>query len=165
MGLFDFTLQKKVNELGVSKIVDVIPLNEITLRSVHIDSELDRWEILRRFCLGVGLLQPNDNRTTIVDVLIVLFDYPDGLSTNKIVSKVISFRIDRGFAFGGVAVTNIRSLLRRLKELGIVEKFRGKHRITEGLSLTKVFDNKLLPFIMNKTLKNIRKLCLEWDRR
>ena len=53
------------------KISRDTPLAEITLRRYEKPTVNDR-ELVRKFCLSIGLLQPGDSRDVIVDVLYVL---------------------------------------------------------------------------------------------
>jgi len=48
------------------------PLMEVTLRRYEKPVGLEERELVRKFCLGVGLLQPGDSRDVVVDVVLAL---------------------------------------------------------------------------------------------
>ena len=48
------------------------PLMEVTLRRYEKPVGLEQRELVRKFCLGIGLLQPGDSRDVVVDVLFAL---------------------------------------------------------------------------------------------
>ena len=56
---------------NLGKISRDTPLAEITLRRYEKPTMGDR-ELVRKFCLSVGLLQPGDSRDVVVDVFHVL---------------------------------------------------------------------------------------------
>ena len=51
-----------------------IPLKEITLRRYEKPYDLEGRELIKKFCLSIGLLQPGDSRDVVVDVLRVLLE-------------------------------------------------------------------------------------------
>ncbi|MEK6867697.1 MAG: hypothetical protein AABX98_02640, partial [Nanoarchaeota archaeon] len=48
------------------------PLMEVTLRRYEKPVGLEDRELVRKFCLSVGLLQPGDSRDVVVDVLMTM---------------------------------------------------------------------------------------------
>ncbi len=56
----------------------------------------------------------------------------------------------------GIAPSNIRRQLRRLKDLFIVEKTNNLYRITEFLSLGEIFDEKIDGFLMPSLVSRVR---------
>ena len=65
------------------------PLAEITLRKYEQPNNLIQRELIKKICLGLGLLQPGDSRDVIVDVLLVLINSKEALSSEKINDFVI----------------------------------------------------------------------------
>ncbi|MBS3115154.1 hypothetical protein J4482_00840 [Candidatus Woesearchaeota archaeon] len=53
------------------KIKDT-PLSEISLRRYEKPSKLSDRELVKKFCLSIGLLQPGDSRDVIVDIMEVM---------------------------------------------------------------------------------------------
>jgi hypothetical protein len=51
-----------------------LPITEITLRKYERPEDLTRREIVKRFCLSIGVLQPGDSRDVIVDIMQVMLD-------------------------------------------------------------------------------------------
>src|SRR3989338_4281636 len=109
-----------------------IPLAEITLRKYEKPFELDRRELVRKLCLSTGLLQPGDSRDVIVDILYVLLHAKkekQALSSEEIQRFVIESRNDAKAVLQGIAASNIRRQLKRLRDIFLVEKIKNKYRI------------------------------------
>src|SRR3989338_9172261 len=71
------------------------PLMEVTLRRYEKPIGLEDRELVRKFCLGVGLLQPGDSRDVVVDVLLALLlarKEREMLTSEKINERVIEIR-------------------------------------------------------------------------
>ena len=58
----------------MAKISRDTPLPELTLRKYEKPQNMSRRELVRKFCLSLGLLQPGDSRDVVVDVLHVLLE-------------------------------------------------------------------------------------------
>ena len=143
----------------MKKISKDIPLSEITLRRYERPHKQTRREIIRKLCLSIGLLQPGDSRDVIVDVLYVLLNakkQKKKLSSESIKEKVIHVRKKHKLSLTGIASSNIRRQLRRLKDLFIIEKINNYYRITEFLSLSEVFDEKIDGFLMPSLVSRVR---------
>ena len=101
----------------MAKISRDTPLAEITLRRYEKPTMNDR-DLVRKFCLSIGLLQPGDSRDVIVDVLHVLMksrQSKEELHSEEIKNKVMEFRKGMGLPMLGIASSNIRRQLKRLK--------------------------------------------------
>ncbi|MEK6907222.1 MAG: hypothetical protein AABW45_01725, partial [Nanoarchaeota archaeon] len=93
------------------------PLAEITLRKYEQPNNLTQRELVKKLCLSLGLLQPGDSRDVIVDVLLVLINSKEPLSSEKINDLVIELRKKENLPLKGIAGSNIRRQLKRLKDL------------------------------------------------
>src|SRR3989338_8772372 len=98
------------------------PLAEITLRKYEKpSSDMHKRDIIKKLCLSVGLLHPGDSRDIIVDIFHVLIESKDTLDSEEVQKRVIEYRKKRNLVLKGVAQSNIRRQLRRLRELFLVE--------------------------------------------
>ena len=134
----------------IKKIVSKdTPLAEITLRKYEKPGEeISQRDAIKKLCLSIGLLQPGDSRDIIVDIFHVLIDSKQTLDSNEIQRKVIEFRKNKNLTLQGVAQSNIRRQLRRLRELFLVEKVKNTYRIAENESLHNIFEEKIKKFII-----------------
>lgn len=129
------------------------PLKEIILRKYETPREMDKRKFFKHICLSLGLLQPQDRRDTIVDVLIILFDaYNDEqiLTLPQIQAMLVGLGIEEG-----IAESNIRRHLRRFIAIGLVERIHNKYRFSEGESLSKAFEKITKAFIIDDTVNRI----------
>ena len=141
-----------------------IPLSEITLRRYEKPSNLSERELIRKLCLSIGLLQPGDSRDVIVDILAVLIkakkekkDY----TSDQICKLVIEERKKQSLQMLGVASSNIRRQLKRLKDILLVEKRLNAYRIVEHGHLAEIFEEKIEKFM----LQNINSRIKEYLKR
>ena len=142
-----------------------IPLSEITLRRYEKPANLNGRELVRKICLSIGLLQPGDSRDVIVDVLNVLIKTKKemkALTSDEICSRVIDERKNSKLPMLGVASSNIRRQLKRLKDLLIVEKRLNAYRIAEHSALNEIFEERiekiLLPSISSRIKEYLKKI-------
>lgn len=135
------------------------PLSEIVLRRYEKPLGLKRRELVRKLCLGLGLLNPGDSRDVVVDVLCVLLYARRGekkLSSDEIREETISLRRQEGLDDRGTAASNIRRQIRRLKALFLVEKLKNDYRITENARLADLFSEKIEKIMLPSILSRIR---------
>ncbi len=132
----------------IKKIVSKdTPLAEITLRKYEKpDTNMAKRDVIRKLCLSVGLLQPGDSRDVIVDIFHVLIDSKGPMDSDEVQKRVIDYRKKRKLALNGVAQSNIRRQLRRLRELFLVEKIKNTYRISENENLHAIFEEKIKKF-------------------
>ena len=142
-----------------------IPLSEITLRRYEKPANLNGRELVRKICLSIGLLQPGDSRDIIVDVLNVLIKTKKelkALTSDEICSRVIDERKNSKLPMLGIASSNIRRQLKRLKDLLIVEKRLNAYRIAEHNKLNDIFEERiekiLLPSISSRIKEYMKKI-------
>ena len=136
-----------------------IPLSEITLRKYEKPSKLPERELVRKLCLSIGLLQPGDSRDIIVDILHVLVKAKKQkkfLSTEEIEEHVKNSRKKLNLAMHGVASSNIRRQLKRLKDLFLLEKVPEGYRITEFEALSFIFMEKIEKFYLKSITDRVR---------
>ncbi len=125
------------------------PLAELTLRKYEKPNTDSRRDLIRKLCLSIGLLQPGDSRDVIVDIFQVLLDSKQFLDSDQIQQQVIEYRHKQKLAQLGIASSNIRRQLRRLRELFLVEKINNQYRITENEELHVLFEEKIKKFYLN----------------
>ena len=136
-----------------------IPLAEITLRRYEKPSKLSERELVRKLCLSIGLLQPGDSRDIIVDILHVLIKakkQKKELSSEEIEKEVIEARKKQKLALHGIASSNIRRQLKRLRDLFIVEKVKNSYRINEFDELGNIFNEKINKFYISSIVDRVR---------
>ena len=142
-----------------------VPLAEITLRRYEKPANLSERELVRKLCLSIGLLQPGDSRDVIVDILNILIKAgkrQENLTSDEICSQVIEERKRFKLPMLGIASSNIRRQLKRLKDLLLVEKRLNAYRMTEHESLHEIFEEMiekfLLPSISSRIKEYLRKI-------
>ncbi len=136
-----------------------LPLSGITLRRYEKPFDMSRRALMRKLCLSVGLLQPGDSRDVIVDILDVLLKAKEKkklLSSEEVKNKVIQLRKKTKLPLSGIASSNVRRQLKRLKDLFLVETIRNSYRITEFEDLSVIFEEKIEKFYLNSILERIR---------
>lgn len=142
--------------MGVSKD---IPLSEITLRRYEKPYDMSKRDLIRKLCLSVGLLQPGDSRDIVVDILHVLHEAKKRnvfLGSEEIREKVLKIRKKNSLPLKGVASSNIRRQLRRLRELFIVEKVKNNYRISEFEDLDVLFEERIRKIYLDNILNRVR---------
>jgi hypothetical protein len=136
-----------------------IPLSEVTLRRYEKPSKLAERELVRKLCLSIGLLQPGDSRDIIVDILHVLVKakrQKTELSSDEIEKQVIATRKKQKLALHGIASSNIRRQLKRLRDLFIIEKVKNNYRINEFDDLGTIFEEKINKFYVSSIIDRVK---------
>ena len=134
-------------------------LGEITLRKYEKPYQLSSRELVKKICLSLGLLQPGDSRDIIVDILLTLLrakKEKKELNLEEIKKQVIKSRENTNFELKGIADSNIRRQLKRLRDLFIVEKKSNNYRISEFESLKKIFEEKIEHFYIISIVERIK---------
>ena len=149
----------------MNKIAIDRSLAEITLRKYEKPDSLKDRELVRKLCLSVGLLQPGDSRDIIVDILFVLLKSTEPLTSIEVEEQVIAFRKENNLQLLGVASSNIRRQLLRLRELFIVEKIKNSYIINENSKLTDIFNQKIEKYYLNSIVERVKEYVLEIDKR
>jgi len=143
-----------------------IPLAEITLRRYEKPYDSSKRELVRKICLSLGLLQPGDSRDIIVDILLVLEDARKNkvwLSSFEIKERVESLRKANSLEIKGIAESNVRRQLKRLRDTLLVDKQENKYRISEFESLSEIFKNKIESFLLPQIVERIKDYLTKLD--
>ena len=147
------------------KISRDTPLAELTLRRYEKPTTNDR-DLVRKLCLSLGLLQPGDSRDVIVDVLYVLLkgkQNQEELHSEEIKNKVIELRKEMKLPVFGVAGSNIRRQLKRLKDLYLIESSANLYRISEWAEISEIFEEKIEKFLLNSVLGRVKEYVKKVD--
>lgn len=135
------------------------PLAEITLRRYEKPYDMPRRELIKKLCLSVGLLQPGDSRDIIVDILYVLLEAKSqkkGLDSDEINNLVIDTRKIHKLPLKGIAPSNIRRQVKRLRDLFLIEKVDNKYRISEFDDLEVIFNERIEKYLLDSILARVR---------
>lgn len=135
------------------------PLAEITLRRYEKPSKLPERELVRKLCLSVGLLQPGDSRDVIVDILHVLLKAKKDkkeLSSEEIEGLVVEERKRQKLPLNGIASSNIRRQLKRLRDLFLIDRIRNSYRIAEFENLATIFEEKIEKFYLKSIVERVK---------
>ena len=132
------------------------PLAEVTIRKYEKPTNLKGRELARKFCLSIGLLQPGDSRDVVVDVLHVFLENKNKEFTSVEVERlVIENREKHSLTILGVAPSNIRRQILRLRDLFILEKNANTYRINEGATIKELFKEKFEKYYLNSILERV----------
>jgi len=140
-------------------MVREIPLDEITLRRYEKPYDSSRRELVRKICLSIGLLQPGDSRDIVVDILMALENSRkerkeiSSLEVGELVRKI---RKENSLDERGLAESNIRRQLKRLRDLMLVDKKKNLYRLSEFESLSEIFQRKIEKFMIPQTIERIK---------
>jgi len=141
------------------------PLFEITLRKYEKPYKLSKRDLVKKLCLSFGLLQPGDSRDIIVDIFYIFLNSKKGkeYTISELADAVIAVRKQFKQPVFGVAESNIRRQLRRLRELYLIEKKVTKYRLAENLSISEIFEEKIKGFILNSIVNRVEDYIKEVD--
>lgn len=151
--------------MDLSKIAIDRSLAEITLRKYEKPDSLKDRELVRKLCLSVGLLQPGDSRDIIVDILLIILQSKDPLTSQEVEERVIDYRKKHSLQLLGIASSNIRRQLLRLRELFIVEKVKNSYIINENTTLQYIFAEKIEKYYLNSIVERVKEYVTEVDKR
>jgi hypothetical protein len=138
------------------RVVVESPISEITLRRYEKPSSQNKRDLIKKLCLSLGLLQPGDSRDVVVDILHVMLMERKDLSCEEIVKLVEEARKENALAMLGIASSNVRRQLKRLRAIFIVEKVKNKYRITENLKLSEIFQEKIEKFLLPSITERVK---------
>ena len=122
---------------------------------------------MKKICLSIGLLQPGDSRDVIIDILLVLLDSnkeKKKLSSDEIKQKVEQIRKENNFEMKGMAESNIRRQLKRLRDLMLIEKKENLYNLSEFETLSNIFENKIEKFLISQTIDRVKEYLRELDK-
>ena len=141
-----------------------VPLSEITLRKYEKPYVTNKRDLTRKLCLSVGLLQPGDSRDVIVDILLILINNRRRrvmLTSEEIREKVIQQRKKIKLPLSGVASSNIRRQLKRLKDLYLIENIKNQYRVTEFENMSIIFNKHIKDFYLKNILERVNEYFKE----
>jgi hypothetical protein len=144
-------------------VIKDFPLSEITLRRYEKPYNISKRELVKKICLSLGLLQVGDSRDVIVDILLVLIEAAKEkkqLSLERIKEEAIMLREKNNLEVRGIADSNIRRQLKKLRDLMLVEKQANNYRIAEFESLSKIFEDKIEKFLIPQTIERVKEYLL-----
>lgn len=146
------------------KVAKDAPLAEITVRKYPRPYELSRRELVKRLCLSLGLLQPADSRDVIVDVFQSILDAKEPISSEEVGEQVKVLRDKASLPQVGVAPSNIRRQIKRLKDLFLIEKVGTSYRLCEGENLHDLFVEKIERYYLQSILDRVKEYCKALDQ-
>jgi len=147
-------------------MVQEMPLGEITLRKYEKPYDSSRRDLIRKVSLSLGLLQPGDSRDIIVDILLILEDARKSktwLSSFEIRDKVQEARKQNSLDSKGLAESNIRRQLKRLRDALLVEKQENKYRLSEFAPISEIFEAKMEKFLIPQIIDRIKEYLKKLD--
>jgi hypothetical protein len=140
-------------------MVKEVPLGEITLRRYERPYDTSKRELVKKVCLSLGLLQPGDSRDIIVDMFLILEEARKNkqwLSSFAIRDKVEELRKSNSLEVKGLAESNIRRQLKRLRDAMLVDKQENQYRISEFAPISELFENKIEKFLIPQSIERIK---------
>ena len=141
--------------------------SELILRRYEKPYNLGKRELVKKICLSLGLLQAGDSRDIIVDILLVLINASKEkkeLVVGDIKEQAVKIREQNSLEAKGIAESNIRRQLKRLRDLMIVEKDANSYKLGEFESLTNIFNNKIEGFLLPQILTRIKEYLAELEK-
>jgi hypothetical protein len=150
----------------MNKIVAIdSSLAEITLRKYEKPENIKDRELVKKLCLSLGLLQPGDSRDVIVDILYVILKSKQPLTSVDVEQEVIEFRKNNKLALQGIASSNIRRQLLRLRDIFLVEKVKNSYRVNENAKLSELFSEKIEKYFLSSIVERVKEYVSEADNR
>jgi hypothetical protein len=143
-----------------------VPLHEITLRKYEKPYDSGKRELVRKVCLSLGLLQPGDSRDVVVDILLALDDArkeKKELTSVQIQETVRKSRKENSLEERGLAESNIRRQLKRLRDGMFVDKKSNMYRLSEFEPLSEIFEKKIQGFLIPQAVERIKEYLGKLD--
>ena len=148
----------------MTKISKDTPLAELTLRKYEKHYAMSKRDLMRKICLSTGLLQPGDSRDVIVDIFQILLEKKQEMSCDEIQQAVLAKRREEKLPLHGVAASNIRRQVKRLRDLYFVEKVRNNYRIHENEQLSILFTEKIEKFYLAAIVSRVKEYLQELEK-
>ena len=148
----------------MTKISKDTPLAELTLRKYEKPYAMSKRDLMRKICLSTGLLQPGDSRDVIVDIFQILLEKKQEMSCDEIQQAVLAKRREEKLPLHGVAASNIRRQVKRLRDLYFVEKVRNNYRIHENEQLSILFTEKIEKFYLAAIVSRVKEYLQELEK-
>ncbi|MBI5392955.1 hypothetical protein HZA96_03720 [Candidatus Woesearchaeota archaeon] len=150
----------------MKKVLRDTPLMEITLRRYERPDKSNPRELVKKFCLSIGLLQPGDSRDIIVDILYVLLRAKQEkklMDSEQVKDAVIALRKEFNLQLLGVASSNVRRQIKRLRDVLLVEKIKNDYRIIEFSHLSEIYQQKFEQLLLPTIVSRIKEYMKEVD--
>ena len=144
-----------------------IPLSEITLRKYEKPSGLEKRELYRKVCLSLGLLQLGDSRDVLVDILMVLVEAnktKERLSSDEINLRASELRKKYSLGEKGLAESNIRRQLKRLRDFMIIDKTENKYFLIEHATIKEIFEKNIEKFVIPPIIERVKEYLEEIEK-
>ena len=150
------------------RVVKDTALAEITLRKYERPLNLPRRDLVKKICLSVGLLQPGDSRDVMVDIFHALLQARGSkreLTSEEIQDMVMRSRAELGIPVAGIAPSNIRRQLKRLRDLFLVEKIKNRYRVAEFDALNSIFEQKIEQYLIHSIIGRVKEYVKTVDEK
>ena len=144
-----------------------IPLSEIILRKYEKPYNIDKRQLVKKICLSLGLLQPGDSRDVVVDVLMVLInerEKKNKLNSDEVKAKVEELRKSHNLELKGIAKSNIRRQLKRLRDIMIIDKQNNLYFISEFETLHTLFEQKIEKLLVQPSIDRVKEYLRELEK-
>ena len=144
-----------------------LPLSEITLRKYEKPDGLEKRELVRKICLSLGLLQLGDSRDVIVDILMVLIEANSGkerLTSGEIGKRVGAIRKKYSLETKGLAESNVRRQLKRLRDVMLVDKQGNDYYLHDNENLSEIFESNIEKFVLPQIVERVKEYLEELDK-
>lgn len=144
-----------------------IPLSEITLRKYEKPEGLEKRELVRKICLSLGLLQLGDSRDVIVDILMVLIEANNSkekLTSEEIGKRVSEVRKKYSLETKGLAESNVRRQLKRLRDSMLVDKQGNDYYLHENENLSEIFEKNIERFVVPQIIERVKEYLEELNK-
>lgn len=142
-------------------------LTEIILRKYEKPYATNKRELVKKICLSLGLLQEGDSRDVMVDILLSLIEArkeKKSLSSDEINARVQDIRKENNLELKGIAESNVRRQLKRLRDLMLIDKNNNLYNLSEHESLSSIFEAKIEKFLIPQTIDRIKEYLAEIDK-
>jgi len=140
------------------------PLAEVTLRKYEKPYRLTGRELVKKLCLSIGLLQPANSRDVVVDVFLSLLKAAEPIALPEIEKSVKLSRKQHSLPMTGIASSNVRRQVKRLKDSFIIEKVGKSYRIAENAPLHEVFAERIEKFYLPTIVSRVKEYCEAVER-
>ena len=144
-----------------------LPLNEIALRKYEKPYQLEKRELVKKVCLSLGLLQPGDNRDIIVDILYALIEarkQGKKLNSEEIRKEAERIRRENSLEIKGLAESNVRRQLKRLRDFMLVDKQENLYFLSEFMPVKEIFEKKIESFLLPQILERVKEYLEELEK-
>ena len=81
------------------------------------------------------------------------------ISSEEVQKRVISSRKRSKIPLNGIAPSNIRRQIKRLKDIQLVENIKNEYRITEFDNISTVFEERILDLYLSQITKRVKDYC------